>query len=92
MQSLATRPVRESPVSLDWPLSNGFLWCRTRLINEISQVLRSARAWRAVVIHSNRDGLEFAAGDVSFGRLRWDGRVDVWVPPEVRDRLVAEHF
>jgi hypothetical protein len=49
MKSLATRPVRESPMSPDCFLSNGFFRCRTRLINEISQVLRSARAWPAVV-------------------------------------------
>lgn len=68
----------------------GYRWSRTRLLNEIEQVLRAVAAWPGLVVHSNRDELQFVAGTSTVGQLRWDGRLDVLVPTELRDRLLVE--
>jgi hypothetical protein len=92
MESLATSSLPDLSQLPDGRLNYGFLWCRTRLINEISRVLHSVRAWPAVAFRSDRHGLEFAMGDVSFGRLKWSGQLEVSFPRETRDRLIAERM
>jgi hypothetical protein len=73
----------------DGRLNYGFLWSRTRLINEISRILLSVKAWPAAVIHSGRDGVKLVAG-VVFGNLKWTGELEVSFAKDVRDRLIAE--
>jgi hypothetical protein len=41
-------------------------------------------------MHSNRHGLELAAGDAAFGSFKWSGRLEVSFASDVRDRLIAE--
>ena len=65
-----------------------YRWSRTRLLNEIEQVMRTVAAWPGVVVHSNRDEVHFVAGESIVGRVpgleivadavrasheRWDG-------------------
>ena len=69
-----------------------FLWSHTRLVQEFSQILHATQAWRGVVVQPDHHGMQFSTGDVTFGSLRWNGRLDLPVPPELRDRLVADRM
>ena len=88
MDSLDTLPFQEMQLL---PAANtAYRRSRTRLLNEIEQVMRTVAAWPGVVVHSNRDEVHFVAGESIVGELRWDGRLDVVVPAELRDRLLVE--
>lgn len=62
------------------------------MITEIEEVLHAAERWGDVVVRPDRTGLNFIAGEMTFGHLRWDGRLDVPFPIEIRNRLVAEEM
>ena len=75
------------------PLTNAaYFASRTRLIKEMTQVMDAAKDWHGVVIQPSHDGLQFIARNAAFGFLRWNGRLDVRLSAELRDRLIAEEM
>ena len=76
----------------DWPPHAAYIWSRSNLLQQILQVLRATQGWPGVVIHEDRSGLQFLAGSETLGHLRWDGRLAVPFPAELRERLVDEEM
>jgi hypothetical protein len=59
-------------------------------LDQVWGVVDAVSAWPGIVISQVPDGLCLRLGGLVLGRLRWNGRVDVPVGAEMRDRLVAE--
>jgi hypothetical protein len=89
MQSIDTL-LRE--LQLSSPAMTSNLWMQTGRFKKIKQVLNEVETWPRVVIRSEHRGLQFTDGNRVFGRLQWNGRLEVIFPPQVRDRLIAEEM
>jgi len=66
------------------------LWSRTGMLKEISEIVHSVAAWPEVRIAPSRMGLCLTLGNVTLGRLRWNGRIDLPFGPSVLRPLMAE--
>lgn len=62
------------------------------MLKELLQLLQEVKTWPGAQITPDRNGLSFSLGSEPFGRVDWKGRVDVPLPADVRDRLVAERM
>src|SRR4051794_27911154 len=92
MELLATPSLPDSSTLPGGGVNYGFLWCRTRLVNEIGQVLHLIQAWRGVAVHCTCQGVEAAVGGVPFVDMRWDGRLVALFHRELHDHLPAEQL
>jgi len=88
MQTLDTLLSRELQMSSN--AKTAYRWSRTRFLNEFEQLITAVADWPGMMIHSNRDELQFVAGNSTVAQLRWNGRLDVLVPSELTDRLIVE--
>lgn len=66
------------------------LWSRTGMLKEISAIVHAVAAWPEVKITPSRTGLCLTLGNVTLGRLRWNGRIDLPFAPNVLRPLMAE--
>jgi hypothetical protein len=66
------------------------LWSRTGMLKEISEIVHVVAAWPEVRITPSRSGLCLTLGNVTLGRLRWNGRIDLPFTPNVLRPLMAE--
>ncbi|MEA2736028.1 MAG: hypothetical protein QOE14_2479, partial [Humisphaera sp.] len=72
------------------PAHAAYIWSRTSLVLQVQQVLHAARAWQGVVMERDHGGLRLVVGDETLGRLRWNGRLEVPFPAELRERLIGD--
>ena len=66
------------------------LWSCNGMPEEIREIVQSVAAWPEVRISPSRTGLCLTLGNVTLGRLRWDGRIDLPFGPNVLRPLMAE--
>jgi hypothetical protein len=66
------------------------LWSRTGLLKEISEIVHAVAAWPEVRITPSRIGLCLTLGNMTLGRLRWNGRIDLPFGPNALRPLMAE--
>jgi hypothetical protein len=96
-QSIARNVFRDSqavasPASPVSPAAMGYLWSRTHMLKDVSQVLHEVADWQEVAIAPDRNGLRLSLNGVMLGQLRWNGRIEIPFAPAVRDELVAEEM
>ena len=60
------------------------------MLKEISEIVHAVAAWPEVRITPSRTGLCLTLGNVTLGRLRWNGRIDLPFGPNVLRPLMAE--
>lgn len=68
------------------------IWSRSSKLKELWVVVQAIEAWPDVAITPDRCGLRLTRRNVTLGRLRWDGRIDLRFAPQVADRLVDERM
>ena len=60
------------------------------MLKEVREIVEAVAAWPEVRITPGRTGLCLTLGNVTLGRLRWNGRIDLPFGPNVLSPLMAE--
>ena len=68
------------------------LWSRTGMLKEIREIVHAVAGWPEVRITPSRTGLCVTLGNVTLGRVRWNGRIDLPFGPNVLRPLMAERM
>ena len=74
------------------PAAMAYVWSRTNMLKEIWEIVRVLEGWPGVRVVADANGLRLTLGDEAYGRLHWNGRIDLPLNREVRDQLVAEEI
>ena len=72
------------------PSVAAFLWSRTSLLKEFSDLVQEFGRWPGAVIEENRFGLRFTLDGLELGQLNWGGRFVLVFEPEAGNAIMAE--
>jgi hypothetical protein len=89
-QSGTPRGLRPNEFVMPPAATPAYLWSHTPRLKQVLDVMRALEAWPDATIVADRSGLCISLRGVRLGHLHWNGRLDLPLGPEIRDRLVAE--